>query len=73
MEWLEILHRIKVGKDRHTEFKRGLDLSDIGKTICAFANTEGGVIIIGVSRMPGTIAPRTCYRFRKPPDGLTTR
>ena len=49
MEWLDILERIEPGEDRHTEFKRGLgDFSRIGRAICAFANTEGGVIILGV-------------------------
>ena len=49
MDWLDILHRIEAGEDRHTEFKRSLDLSAIGKATCAFANTEGGVIILGVT------------------------
>ena len=45
MEWLDILARIAAGEDRHTEFKRGLgDLSAIAKAICAFANTDGGVV-----------------------------
>ena len=49
MEWLDILKRIEAGESRTTEFKRGLgDLSAIGKAACAFANTEGGVIILGV-------------------------
>ena len=49
MEWQAIRCRIESGEDRHTEFKRGLgDLSGIGRTMCAFANTEGGVIILGV-------------------------
>ena len=50
MEWLDILRRIEGGKSRHTEFKRGLgDLSAVGKAMCAFANTEGGVIVLGVT------------------------
>ena len=49
MEWLNILHRVEAGEDRHSEFKRGLDLSAIGKAICAFANSEGGVIVLGVT------------------------
>ena len=50
MEWLDILRRIESGEGEQTEFKRGLgDLSSIGRTICAFANTRGGVIILGVS------------------------
>ena len=50
MEWLEVLQRIEEGESWRTEFKRGLgDLSAIGRAICAFANTQGGVIILGVS------------------------
>ena len=50
MEWLDVLHRIEAGEGRHTEFKRGLgDLSAVGKAMCAFANTEGGVIVLGVT------------------------
>ena len=49
MEWLEVLQRIETGEDHHTEFKRRLDRSEIGKAICAFANTEGGIIVIGVT------------------------
>ena len=50
MEWPEILQRIEAGEDEETEFKRGLgDLSAIGRAVCAFANTGGGVIILGVT------------------------
>ena len=50
MEWPEILQRIEAGESEETEFKRGLgDLSAIGRAICAFANTQGGVIILGVT------------------------
>jgi ATP-dependent DNA helicase RecG len=39
-----------VGEGEETEFKRGLgDFSAIGRAVCAFANTEGGVIILGVT------------------------
>ena len=51
MEWVEILKRIEAGENRTTEFKRefGSDLSrKIGPAICAFANGEGGLIILGV-------------------------
>ena len=49
MQWLDVLKRIEGGENRYTEFKRGAgDLSPIGKAISAFANTEGGVIILGV-------------------------
>ena len=49
MEWLDVLKHIESGENRHTEFKReASDLARIGRAICAFANTEGGVIILGV-------------------------
>lgn len=51
MEWLEILQRIESGESDQTEFKNGLDLSAIGPAVCAFANTEGGVIVLGVSNV----------------------
>lgn len=50
MDWIDVLSRIEEGESERTEFKRGLgDFSGVGKTVCAFANTEGGVIILGVS------------------------
>lgn len=54
MEWLEVLVRIEGGEDHHTEFKRGPDLKDIGRAICAFANSQGGVVILGIDNS-GTI------------------
>ena len=49
MDWLDILVRIESGESDQIEFKRGLgDLSAVGRAICAFANTEGGIVIIGV-------------------------
>lgn len=49
MEWSDIRRRIESGEDRGTELKRGIgDLSGIGKAICAFANSQGGVVILGV-------------------------
>lgn len=49
MEWLEVLERIEAGEDHRTEFKRwSADLRSVGRAICAFANSEGGVVILGV-------------------------
>ena len=49
MDWLDVLRRIEGGEDTTTEFKRGLgDLSGFGRTLCAFANGDGGLIVIGV-------------------------
>ena len=59
MEWLDILERIELDEGRYTEFKRGLgDLSAIGRAICAFANTGGGVIILGVDNSQEIVGVR---------------
>ena len=49
MEWSEVLHRIETGEDDQTEFKRGFDLNDAGRTICAYANGTGGLLVMGVN------------------------
>ena len=49
MQWADVLRRIERGEDAATEFKRGFgDLGAIGKALCAFANGEGGLVVIGV-------------------------
>ena len=49
MEWTDVLKRIAEGESGRPEFKSELgNLRAIGIAICAFANTEGGVIIVGV-------------------------
>ena len=48
MDWADIRRRIAAGEDERTEFKRSLELSQVGRAICAFANTEGGVALLGV-------------------------
>ena len=49
MDWPEVERRIAAGEDARTEFKRGVsDLRGIGKTLCAFANGDGGLIVLGV-------------------------
>ena len=49
MEWPQVRDCIEAGEGRSVEFKRGPgDLRDIGKAICAFANTDGGLIIVGI-------------------------
>ena len=50
MEWPDVERRIGAGEDARTEFKRGIgDLQGVGKTLCAFANGGGGLIVIGVA------------------------
>ena len=49
MEWPDVERRIGAGEDARTEFKRGIgDMRGVGKTLCAFANGEGGLLVIGV-------------------------
>ncbi len=49
MNWLDILQRIAGGENDRTEFKRGLgDLKGIGRAVAAFANSDGGLIVLGV-------------------------
>lgn len=45
----ELRDRIAGGEGDRTEFKRGLgDLRAVGKTLCAFANGTGGLVVLGV-------------------------
>ena len=40
---------LSAGESEHVEFKAGArDLQSIGATVCAFLNTHGGTIIVGV-------------------------
>lgn len=48
MEWLEVRERVAAGEGRKTEFKRLFEKNAVGKAICAFANGEGGVVVLGV-------------------------
>ena len=49
MEKADILQRIAGGENAFTEFKRGIDLKRIGPALSAFANSEGGLLVLGVS------------------------
>lgn len=45
----EILRRISGGEGKDLEFKRGLPRdSKTARTLCAFANTRGGLLLVGV-------------------------
>ncbi|MGC9104600.1 MAG: helix-turn-helix domain-containing protein [Candidatus Methanodesulfokora sp.] len=47
----ELVRRILRGEDLHTEFKETVENAEsLAKSIVCFANTDGGQIIIGVSR-----------------------
>jgi ATP-dependent DNA helicase RecG len=51
MDWFEVLQRIQNGEDEHTELGRFRSFSekDWHKAACAFANSEGGLIVLGVT------------------------
>jgi len=44
-----ILKTIQGGESHVVEFKRDADLKKIGNTLAAFANTDGGILLLGVS------------------------
>ena len=49
MEWAEVERRIRAGEDAATEFKRGVgDMRATGRTLCAFANGAGGLLVLGI-------------------------
>lgn len=46
----QLIDRITNGEDQVTEFKQRLtSIQDVSKTVCAFANTLGGMIVVGIS------------------------
>jgi len=56
MEWLDILRRIERGEDAGTEFKSGIgEFSSIRRTLCAFANGDGGLLVVGVDDSGGIV------------------
>ena len=51
MDWIDVLQRIQVGEDAQTELGRFRSFGDKDwqEAVCAFANTEGGLVILGVT------------------------
>lgn len=48
MDWPQVQGRIAAGEGIDVEFKRTLELRQVGRSICAFGNTEGGLLVLGV-------------------------
>ena len=54
MDWLDVLRRIEAGEDARTEFRREIGhMSAVGRTLCALANGDGGVVLLGVDDSGG--------------------
>ncbi len=64
MEPSEIARLIAAGEGKNLEFKRGLPRDEkVARTLCAFANTRGGILLVGVSDrggITGVTRPREC-------------
>jgi len=55
MDWSQLQDRIGKWEDLHTEFKQGpLSAPDLARALVAFANTDGGQLVLGVDE-DGTI------------------
>ena len=48
MDWPQVQERIAAGESVQTEFKRTLELRQVGRTVCAFGNSDGGLLVLGV-------------------------
>ncbi len=56
MEWPHVQQRIRGGEDSATEFKRGVgDMRAVGRTLCAFANGAGGLLVLGIDDAGATV------------------
>jgi len=62
----ELARVLKLGEGRQSEFKRGLPRNDkTARTLCAFANTRGGMLFVGVlddGKVIGVPRPREVVR-----------
>ncbi len=55
MQWDEVRQRIGAGESRTVEFKLGFDTRKVGPAACAFANSDGGIVVMGVSDAGGIV------------------
>lgn len=60
MQKEELLQLVKNGENQEVEFKEGCPANpELSQTICAFANTDGGYFILGITRQ-GEIKGLSC-------------
>lgn len=71
MQIIELLNILKEGESTNTEFKM-IPSSEIRKTACAFANTKGGRILIGVKDNGDPVGIKTNNWKAKVSDSLQT-
>ena len=46
----DLIELVRQGEGRRLEFKRGLPRGDrVARTLCAFSNTNGGILLVGVT------------------------
>ena len=55
MDWADVAGRITAGEGLTTEFKRTLEFRWLGRAVCGFANTSGGVVVLGVDDGDGIV------------------
>jgi len=68
MDLNELRERIQAGESERLEFKReARDLRAVGRAVCAFANSSGGTVVVGVDDRGGIVG------VDEDPDGLQER
>ena len=67
MDWSEVVRQIEAGEGPRTEFESRFDRCAIGKAVCAFANSEGGLVVLGVDDSGSIVG------VNEDPEGLAAR
>jgi ATP-dependent DNA helicase RecG len=71
MDWLELQQRIEKWEDLHTEFKQGsIEPDDLAASLVAFANTDGGQMIFGVTEQRRVIGVKDPDEWMRKVDNV---
>lgn len=67
-----IRHLIGLGESRHLEFKRvsGKMVGKALETLCAFANTDGGTLVLGVADLKSFQGPARLFGVEENPEAV---